>query len=66
MSDPFMSWNGRRVEIEQLHPEFKRLVGFCVHGPEICQERNIHPMFPTSDEIADVRRVISEREEALV
>lgn len=62
---PFMQWAGRRVEWEMVHPELREIFAFGVHGPEICIEHNIHPMFPTSAEIGTVRRIINDLEEAL-
>jgi hypothetical protein len=62
----FMHFNGRRVEWEQLHPAFQSMFAFGIHGPEVCLDLNIHPMFPTTAEIETVGRTIRELEEALV
>lgn len=65
MDQPFMMWSGRRVEWQMLHPEFKNIWGFIVHGADVCQSFGIHPMFPMSEEIERVRSEIQSREDAL-
>jgi hypothetical protein len=60
-----MEWCGRRVEWEQLHPAFQRLFGFTVHGPELCLELHVHPIFPTTEEIEIITKKINDLEEAL-
>lgn len=47
-----MTWNGRAVEWTMLHPEFKSMWAFLVHGAEACRALDVHPMFPTTAEIA--------------
>lgn len=58
----FMTWNGRRVEWQMLHPEFKKLWGFLIHGSEACAALEVHPMFPTTPEIAAVAAYLAARE----
>ena len=65
MDQPFMMWSGRRVEWQMLHPEFKSIFGFIVHGADVCRMLDIHPMFPVSGEIEQVRNEIESRESAL-
>jgi hypothetical protein len=62
----FMHYSGRRVEWEQVHPEFKRTFAFGLHGPDLCRQYQIHPMFPMSEEITFLRGKIQDLEEALV
>lgn len=62
----FMMWAGRRVEWAMVHPAFREIFAFGLHGPELCAEHGIHPMFPLTDEIERVRLIINEREGALV
>lgn len=61
----FMYWAGRRVEWPMLHPEFKNTFGFMVRGADVCRELDIHPMFPTTAEIAAVVAEVNRQEEAL-
>jgi hypothetical protein len=63
---PFMYYAGRRVEWEQIHPAFKSMFAFGLHGPELCLTLGIHPMFPMSWEIDAIAAEIRRREEALV
>lgn len=62
----FMMWAGRRVEWPMVHPAFREIFAFGLHGPELCAELAIHPMFPLTEEIERVRLIINEREGALV
>lgn len=62
----FMYYNGRRVEWEQVHPDFKNTFAFGVHGPELCLRLGVHPMFPMQVELDFVREKIRQLEEALV
>jgi hypothetical protein len=62
----FMWFNGRRVEWEQIHPAFKAIFAFNIHGPGLCIDLGVHPMFPMSWEIDAIAAEIRRREEALV
>ena len=63
--EPFMMWQGRAIEWTMLHPAFKGAFAFGIHGAAICAAREIHPMFPTSAEIAEVLGDIEALEEGL-
>lgn len=65
MDQPFMMWAGRAVEWTMLHPEFKSIFGFIVHGADVCQNLDIHPMFPITEEIERVKQEIQSIEDAL-
>jgi hypothetical protein len=62
----FMFFNGRRVEWEMLHPAFKGMFAFNVHGAELCLQHNIHPMFPSTEEICRVNKDIRVLEDSLL
>ena len=62
----FMWYAGRRVEWEQLHPAFKAMFAFNSHGPELCLELGVHPLFPMQVEIDFIGQKIRQLEEALV
>lgn len=62
----FMMWSGRRVEWPMVHPAFREIFAFGLHGAELCAEFGIHPMFPLSEEVEQIRQIIHDREEALV
>ena len=62
----FMWYSGRRVEWEQVHPDFKNTFAFNIHGPGLCLDLGVHPMFPMQVELDFVREKIRQLEEALV
>jgi hypothetical protein len=62
----FMWYAGKRIEWEMVHPAFKRIFSFGLHGPELCLDLNVHPQFPTAFEIDAIQRIICQREAALV
>jgi hypothetical protein len=64
--EPFMYWAGRRVEWEMLHPIFKNTFAFNIHGKQLCVEMDIHPMFPTTEEINRLTAEINRLEESLL
>lgn len=57
-----INWNGKRIEFEMLHPAFKNIFGWSVCGEEACRELNVHPMFPTTEEINAVTQYIANSE----
>jgi len=62
----FMFFAGRRVEWEMVHPAFRQMFAFNIHGPGLCIDLGVHPMFPMSWEIDAIAAEIRRREEALV
>ena len=55
-------WNGKRIEFEMLHPAFKNTFGWTICGEEACRELEVHPMFPTTEEINAVKQYIANSE----
>ncbi len=49
-----------------LHPVFKNTFAFSVHGRQLCVEMDIHPMFPTTEQINKLTAEINRLEESLV
>lgn len=54
-----INWNGRRIEFEMLHPAFQNMFGWVVDGEQACRDLNVHPMFPTTEEINAVQQYIN-------
>lgn len=55
-------WNGKRIEFEMLHPAFKNTFGWAICGEEACRELEVHPMYPTTEEINAVQQYIANSE----
>ncbi len=62
----FMWYSGKRIEWEMLHPAFKSIFAFNIHGPELCLKLGVHPQFPTAFEVDFIAKKIAAIEEALV